>query len=73
MLSDLEAVDEDSILLNVEVQSVDDFVPTKEGRMADIDQFFGEAFDHAGANKKVKRHWKCKICVWVYVCSLNTT
>ena len=56
MSGDPEAIDADGILLDVEVQSVDDPVPTREGRMADIDQFFGEAFDHAGANKKVKRH-----------------
>jgi hypothetical protein len=61
--SDPEAVDEDGILLDVEVQSVDGSVPTREGRTADIDQFFGEAFDRAGANGKVKRHRKCKICV----------
>ena len=62
--SEPEPVDEDGILVDVEVQSVgDDSVSTREGKTADIEQFFGSAYEYAGANGKVKKHRKCKICV----------
>jgi hypothetical protein len=63
--SESEAIDEDGVLVDVEVQSVDDSGPTREAKTADIEQFFGEAYDHPGANGKVKKHRKCKICVYV--------
>jgi hypothetical protein len=63
--SESEAVDKDGVLVDVEVQSVDDSGPTREAKTADIEQFFGEAYDHPGANGKVKKHRKCKICLYV--------
>jgi len=62
--SEPEPVDEDGILVDVEVQSIDnDSVSTREGKTADIEQFFGSAYEYAGANGKVKKHRKCKICM----------
>jgi hypothetical protein len=53
--SESEAVNEDGVLVNLEVQSVDGSGPTCEAKTADIEQFFGEAYDHPGANGKVKK------------------
>lgn len=61
--SEWEPVDEDGILVDVEVQSIDNSVSTREGKTADIKQFFSTAYKYAGANGKVKKHRKCKICV----------
>jgi hypothetical protein len=61
--SEPEALDKDGILVDIDVQSVADSGSTREGRTADIDQFFGNPYDCAGANGKVKKHRKCKICM----------
>ncbi|KAG1873554.1 hypothetical protein DFJ58DRAFT_721838 [Suillus subalutaceus] len=57
-----ESVDADGILIDVDVQSLAEPVLTQEAKTADIDTFFGATFDHAGANGKVKKHRKCKMC-----------
>jgi hypothetical protein len=57
----LELVDEDGVLVDVNV-SIADPGSSHEGKTADIDNFFGAAFKHTGANGKVKKHRKCNIC-----------
>jgi hypothetical protein len=56
-----ELVDEDGVLVDVDV-SIADPGSSREGKTADIDNFFGAAFEHTGANGKVKKHRKCNIC-----------
>jgi hypothetical protein len=63
ILINSEAVREDGIPTDVDVQSVADSGTTCEGKTADIDQFFSATFDHTGTNGKVKKHQRCKICV----------
>jgi hypothetical protein len=58
-------VDADGILVDVDVQSIINTVSTREAKTADLDVFFGATFDHAGANGKVKKHRKCKMCPYV--------
>jgi hypothetical protein len=60
VLSGPEAIDEDGILVNVEVQSVADLGLTREGKTADLDHFFENMCE--GANGKVKKHRMCKVC-----------
>lgn len=55
-------IDKDGIPIDVDVQSIFDASLTCEGRTADIEQFFGPAFEQTGANGKVKKHRKCKSC-----------
>jgi hypothetical protein len=62
-LSEPEAIDEDGILVDVEVQSVADSGSTREGKTADLDHFFENAYECEGANGKVKKHRTCKVCV----------
>jgi hypothetical protein len=69
IITDSEAVSEDGIPTDVDVQTVADSGTTREGKTADIDEFFSATFDHTGTNGKVKKHRKCKICL--YVCTLN--
>ncbi|KAG1818514.1 uncharacterized protein BJ212DRAFT_1479522 [Suillus subaureus] len=57
-----ELVDEDGVLVDVDV-SIADPGSSQEGKTADIDNFFGAAFKHTGANGKVKKHRKCNICL----------
>jgi hypothetical protein len=52
----------DGIPVDVDVQSIVELEPTREGRTADIDRFFGDTFDHTGTNGRVKKHRKCKTC-----------
>jgi hypothetical protein len=47
----------------MEVQSIADSVSTREGKTADLDKFFESAYECEGANGKVKKHRKCKVCV----------
>jgi hypothetical protein len=61
--SEPEALDEDGILVDIDVQSVGDSGSTREGKTVDIDQFFGNPYDCTGASGKVKKHRKCKICM----------
>jgi hypothetical protein len=63
--TDLELVDADGIPIDVDVQSITNEVSTREAKTADLDVFFGATFDHAGANGKVKKHRKCKMCPYV--------
>lgn len=56
-----ELVDEDGVLVDVDV-SIADPGSSREGKTADIDNFFGAAFEHTGANGKVKKYRKCNIC-----------
>ena len=58
-----EAVDIDGILVDIDVQSVAGLVSTREGKTADLDKFYGAAFNHVGTNGKVKKHRKCKVCL----------
>ena len=60
---ELEAVDIDGILIDIDVQSVAGSVSTHEGKTADLDEFYGAAFNHVGMNGKVKKHRKCKVCL----------
>ena len=61
-MEDAEDVDEDGILVDIDVQSIADSGPTREDKTRDICEFFGEPFEHAGANRAVKKHRKCKVC-----------
>ena len=61
--SEPEAIDEDGIFVDVEVQSLADSGSTREAKTADLDYFFGNAYECEGANGKVKKHRKCKVCV----------
>jgi hypothetical protein len=63
VLTDSEAVSDDGIPTDVDIQSVTDSGTTCEGKTADIDRFFSATFDHTGTNGKVKKHRKCKICL----------
>ncbi|KAN0120573.1 Ribonuclease H-like domain containing protein [Russula decolorans] len=63
VLTDSEAVSNDGIPTDVDIQSVTDSGTTCEGKTADIDRFFSATFDHTGTNGKVKKHRKCKICL----------
>jgi hypothetical protein len=58
-----EVLDKDGILIDIDVQSVGDSGSTHEGKTVDIDQFFGNPYKCTGANGKVKKHRKCKICM----------
>ncbi|KAG2067464.1 hypothetical protein BDR04DRAFT_1120451 [Suillus decipiens] len=58
-----DLVDNDGILIDVDIQPIADTAPTREGKTANLDAFFGAMFDHAGTNGKVKKHRKCKICL----------
>jgi hypothetical protein len=59
-----DVVGEDGILIDVDVQSIIDTVPTsRELKTADIENFFGATFDRAGSNGKVKKHRKCRVCL----------
>src|ERR1700683_772287 len=42
-----EAVDIDGIPIDVDVQSIADSGLTREGKTADIDEFYGATFDHS--------------------------
>ncbi|KAG2068244.1 hypothetical protein BDR04DRAFT_1119864 [Suillus decipiens] len=56
-----ELVDEDEILIDVYV-FITDPGSSQKGKTANIDNF-GAAFEHTGANGKVKKHRKCNICL----------
>ncbi|KAG2351106.1 hypothetical protein BDR07DRAFT_1386546 [Suillus spraguei] len=58
-----ELVDEDGVLVDVDV-SIADQGSSREGKTADIDNFFSAAFEHTGTNGKVKKHRKKK-CILV--------
>jgi hypothetical protein len=62
MSSELELVNTDGILADIDVQSIAKSGSAHEGRTADIDRFFGAPYDHQGANGKITKHRKCKIC-----------
>jgi hypothetical protein len=53
----------DGIPVDVDVQSVADSGSTRESKTADIDEFYGAAFDHTGTTGKLKKHCKCKVCL----------
>jgi len=55
-------VDEDGILADIDVQSVAESGSTRESKTIDINWFFSAPYDHQGANGKVTKHRKCKIC-----------
>lgn len=57
-----EAVDESGILADIDVQSIAETTSTREGRTADIEEFFSTPYDHQGAGGAIKKHRKCKIC-----------
>jgi hypothetical protein len=61
--SEQEAVDENGILADVDVQSIAEVTSAREGRTADIEQFFSTPYDHQGLNGATKKHRKCKICL----------
>jgi hypothetical protein len=61
-VEDAEDVDEDGILVDIDVQSIADSGPTREDKTRDICEFFGEAFEYAGANGVMKKHRRCKVC-----------
>jgi len=44
------------------VQSIIESGSTREGKTADIEQFFGAPFDQQGMGRQVKKHRKCKMC-----------
>jgi hypothetical protein len=56
-------LDDDGILADIDVQPVTDFGPLCEDKTCDINQFFGNPFEHAGTNGLVKKHCKCKVCL----------
>ena len=61
--SEPEATDENGILLDIDIQSVTDSGSAREVKTADLDKSFGIAYECEGANGKVKKHRKCKVCV----------
>ena len=55
------AVDEDGLLINVDVQAIDDNLPTHEDKRQDVDNFFRNAVVK-DVNGKSKKYRACKIC-----------
>ena len=55
------AVDSDGLLMDVDVQPIDDSLPTREDKRQDVDQFFGIAVVK-DVNGKSKKYRTCKIC-----------
>jgi hypothetical protein len=60
--SKVEAIDNDGILIDIDVQPLT-IVATVESKTADLDHFFSQPFEHVGANGKVKKHRECKGCL----------
>jgi hypothetical protein len=60
---ELEAVDEDGVLADIDVQSITDTRSTHADKTVDIDEFFGKPFKCAGKNGAIKNHRKCKNCL----------
>lgn len=62
MAPEQEAVDENGILVDIDVQSIAGATSAHEGRTANIEQFFSAPYSHQGVNGVTKKHWTCKIC-----------
>ena len=56
------AVDADSLLMDVDIQSIEDNLPTCEDKTQDIDQFFHTAI-MKDVNGTSKKYCACKLCV----------
>ena len=56
------AIDADSLLMDVDVQSINDSPPTCEDKWHDIDNFFGTAIVK-DVNGKLKKYCACKLCL----------
>jgi hypothetical protein len=57
-----EAINENGILVDVNVQSIAEATSAHGGRTANIEQFFNAPYNHQGVNGATKKHWMCKIC-----------
>ena len=55
------AVDADGLLMDVDVQAIDDSLPTREDKRQDVDHFFGIAVVK-DVNGKSKKYRACKLC-----------
>ena len=58
---ELQPVDENRILEDINVQSIDGAKPSNAAKL-DIDEFFGNPFEHTGNRGVRKEHRKCKLC-----------
>ena len=55
------AVDADGLLIDVDVQAIDDNMPTREDKRQDVDNFFCIAVVK-DVNGKSKKYRACKLC-----------
>ena len=60
-------VDADGLLMDVDVQAIDDNLPTCEDKWQDVDHFFRIAVAK-DVNGKSKKYRACKLCPWVFSC-----
>jgi hypothetical protein len=60
-LGNPQAVDEDGLLVDVDVQQVNDHPSTREDKRQDVDQFFHPSVVK-DVNGKSKKYRTCKLC-----------
>jgi hypothetical protein len=57
-----DEVDEHGFLKDIDVETVDDVVPSHEGKTRDIDHFFGAPYAKQSTNGSVKKYRDCETC-----------
>jgi hypothetical protein len=67
-------VDNEGLLVDIEVQSIEEEAPTRADKRRDIDQFFHPAVSKTTGDK-IKKYCTCKLCPYVshtsVICLLN--
>jgi hypothetical protein len=63
-LGNPKEVDDEGLLMDVDVQPIEEDVPSREDKRRDIDHFFQSPVEKS-VNGKVKKYCICKLCPYV--------
>ena len=72
-LGNPKEVDNEGFLMDVNIQTIDEDVPSREDKRRDVDHFFKSPVEKS-VNGKVKKYCICKLCPYIshtsIICSL---
>jgi hypothetical protein len=63
-LGNPKEVDDEGFLMDVDVQKIDEDIPSREDKRRDVDHFFKSPVEKS-INGKVKKYCICKLCPYV--------
>ena len=65
-LGNPKEVDDEGFLMDVDVQQIDEDVPSREDKRRDVDNFFQPPVEKT-VNGKTKKYCICKLCPYVHI------